>query len=69
MFEKRMHIIRNYAQWYDISLIKISSMIFALLVAKYFDWFLRADWYWYILLLLLTSIRGIYLLYISKKEN
>lgn len=67
LIEKRMNIIRNYCQWYDISLIKISSMIFALLVAKYFDIFLKAEWYWYVVIILLISSRFLYLNYLSKK--
>ena len=65
--EKRMDIIRNYFQWYDISLIKISSIVFALLVAKYLSWLLIAEWYWYVLILLIISSRFIYLNYISRK--
>ena len=67
LLEKRMDIIRNYCQWYDISLIKIGSMIFALLVAKYWNWLLNAEWYWYVLILLLIYSRFLYLSYLSKK--
>ena len=67
LIEKRMNIIRNYCQWYDISLIKISSMIFILLVAKYWGWLLNFEWYWYVLILLLVYSRFIYLSYLSKK--
>ena len=69
LMEKRMNIIRNYSQWYDLSLIKISSMVFALLVAKYWGWLLKAEWYWYVLILLLISSRFIYLNYLSKKKK
>ena len=67
LIEKRMNIIRNYCQWYDISLIKISSMVFALLVAKYWVWLLNAEWYWYVLILLIISSRFLYLHNLSKK--
>ena len=66
--DKRMNLVRNHMQWYDISLIKIGSMIFALLVAKYFSWLLTPEWYWYVLLLLLIYVRFIYLSYLSKKN-
>ena len=69
LIEKRMNIIRNYCQWYDLSLIKISSMVFALLVAKYWGWLLKAEWYWYVLILLLISSRFMYLNYLSKKKK
>ena len=69
LIEKRMNIIRNYCQWYDISLIKISSMVFALLVAKYLDWLLIAEWYWYVFIILIISSRFMYLNYLSKKNN
>ena len=69
LLDKRMNIIRNYCQWYDLSLIKISSMIFALLVAKYWGWLLKAEWYWYVLILLLISSRFMYLNYLSKKKK
>ena len=67
LIEKRMNIIRNYCQWYDIQLIKISSMIFALLVAKYWVWLLNVEWYWYVLVLLIISSRFLYLNNLSKK--
>jgi len=68
LIEKRMNIIRNYCQWYDLSLIKISSMVFALLVAKYWSWLLKAEWYWYVFILLIISSRFMYLNYLSKKK-
>ena len=67
MMVKRMDFVKNHFKWYDMSLVKISSMIFALLIAKYWDWILSADWYWYIILFLLSVIRPFYLLYKSKK--
>ena len=69
LIEKRMNIIRNYCQWYDISLIKISSMVFALLLAKYLDWLLIAEWYWYVFIILVISSRFMYLNYLSKKKK
>ena len=69
LIEKRMNIIKNYCQWYDISLIQISSMVFALLVAKYWVWLLDVEWYLYVLILLLISSRFMYLNYLSKKKQ
>ena len=68
-FEKRMILVKNYFQWYDISLIKIGSMIFALLLAKYFNVLLQANWYWYVLLLIIIYIRFIYLINVSKNKH
>ena len=68
-FEKRMILVKNYFKWYDISLIKIGSMIFALLLAKYFNILLQANWYWYVLLLIIIYIRFIYLINVSKNKH
>ena len=68
MMETRMDLVRNHFKWYDMSLVKISSMIFALLIVKYWDWILSADWYWYVILLLLSVIRPCYLLYKIKNK-
>ena len=62
-----MDLVRNHFKWYDMSLVKISSFVLALLIAKYWDWILSADWYWYVLLLILTVIRPFYLLYKNRK--
>ena len=67
LMEKRMDVVRNHFKWYDMSLVKISTFVFALLIAKYWDWILSANWYWYVLLLILTIIRPYYLLYKSRK--
>ena len=66
LMEKRMDLVRNHFKWYDMSLVKISSFIFALLIAKYWNWILSAEWYWYVLLFLLTLIRFFYLLYKNR---
>ena len=67
LMEKRMDVVRNHFKLYDMSLVKISTFVFALLIAKYWDWILSADWYWYVLLLILTVIRPFYLLYKNRK--
>ena len=45
----------NNMKWYDVSLLKLTVMIFTLLVAKYFSILLNAQWYWYVLLLLVLA--------------
>ena len=52
-------------KWYDIGLLKFTVMIFTLLVAKYFNILLNAQWYWYVLLLLVLAPR---LYYIAFKK-
>ena len=49
-FEK----INKKLNWYDISIIKISTFIFALLVAKYFPIFLEVNHLIYISLILIS---------------
>ena len=36
LMEKRMDLVRNHFKWYDMSLVKISTFIFALLIANSF---------------------------------
>ena len=55
----------NNMKWYDVSLLKLTVMIFTLLVAKYFSILLNAQWYWYVLLLLVLAPR---LYYIAFKK-
>ena len=54
-------------QWYDVSLIKVAVFIFTLLLAKYVNILLYAQWYWYVLLFLVVSARPYYLAF--KKNN
>jgi hypothetical protein len=54
-------------QWYDVSLIKLAVFIFTLLLAKYVNILLYAEWYWYVLLLLVVSSRLYYIAF--KKVN
>lgn len=34
-------------KWFDIGMIKIASMAFALMVAKLWEPLLNVEWYWY----------------------
>ena len=54
-------------QWYDVGLIKLAVFIFTLLLAKYVNILLYAQWYWYVLLLLVVSSRLYYVTF--KKVN
>ena len=54
-------------QWYDVGLIKLAVFIFTLLLAKYVNILLYAQWYWYVLLLLVVSSRLYYVAF--KKVN
>jgi hypothetical protein len=66
--DKRIAIAENYInnmKWYDLGLFKATMFIFTLLVAKYFNILLQAEWYWYVLLLLVLSPR---LYYIAFKK-
>ena len=42
--------------WYDISLIKLSSIAFVLLLAKYWPVLVSFEWYWYMLLFIAAAI-------------
>ena len=48
-------------QWYDVGLIKLAVFIFTLLLAKYVNILMCAQWYWYVLLFLVVSARPYYL--------
>ena len=66
--DKRIALAENFIsnmKWYDVSLLKSSSFVIALLLAKYFTILLKAEWYWYVLLLLVLWPR---LWYIAFKK-
>ncbi|MBL7054973.1 hypothetical protein ISS05_04415 [Candidatus Woesearchaeota archaeon] len=46
--------------WYDISLVKLSTAAFILLVAKLWTPILSLDWYWYLAISLIAAIRPMY---------
>ena len=54
-------------QWYDVGLVKLAVFIFTLLLAKYVNILMNAQWYWYVLLFLVVSARPYYLAF--KKVN
>lgn len=47
-------------KWYDIGFIKLGSMAFALMIAKFWEPLISLEWYWYGLILLLASIMPLY---------
>ena len=68
LMNKRITIAENFInnmKWYDLGLFKVTMFIFTLLVAKYFNILLKAEWYWYVLLLLVLCPR---LYYIAFKK-
>lgn len=49
----------KHLRWFDISLIKLSTAAFVLLVAKFYPPILSLEWYWYVVLGLVAAIRPI----------
>lgn len=43
--------------WYDISLIKLSTAAFILMVAKLWAPILSLDWYWYLIIGVIAAIK------------
>ena len=43
--------------WFDISLVKLSTFAFALLVAKLWQPILSLEWYWYAAIFVLAAIK------------
>jgi len=49
-------------RWYDIGLIKVGVAAFVLMLATFFPAFLQVDWYVYLIIAVLASIRPAYLM-------
>ncbi len=47
--------IKKY-HWYDISLIKLSTAAFVLMIAKLWPPLLGLDWYWYLIIALVAAL-------------
>ncbi len=43
-------------KWYDISLVKLSTAAFILMIAKFWEGLLALDWYWYLVIALVAAI-------------
>ncbi|MBT4417297.1 hypothetical protein HOC80_04310 [archaeon] len=50
--KKRMKLL----EWYDISLIKLTTFAFALMIAKLWVGILYLDWYWYLVIAIVAAI-------------
>lgn len=55
MFKWIEQSIRKF-RWYDISLIKLSTAAFTLMIAKLWHPILILDWYWYLVISLVVAI-------------
>lgn len=44
-------------QWYDVSLVKLSTFGFALMIAKLWAPILSLEWYWYLALALVAAAK------------
>ena len=66
IIERNENFISNM-QWYDIGLVKLAVFIFTLLLVKYVNILLYAQWYWYVIFFLVVSSRPLYLAF--KKVN
>ncbi len=44
-------------EWFDISLVKLSTAAFILMIAKLWTGILALEWYWYLALAIIFAIR------------
>ncbi len=44
-------------KWYDLSLVKLSTAAFILMVAKLWAPILSFEWYWYLIIAILAGIK------------
>ena len=49
--------------WYDISLVKLSTAAFILMVAKLWAPILSLDWYWYLIIALIAALRPMMIMF------
>lgn len=55
-----------HLKWFDISLIKLSTAAFILMVAKLWAPLLSLAWHWYLIIALLAAIKPVMIMF--KKE-
>ncbi len=55
IFQRVNHSIQRY-RWYDISLIKLSTAAFVLMVAKLWPPVLALDWHWYLAISIVIAL-------------
>ena len=49
--------------WYDISLVKLSTAAFILMVAKLWAPILSLDWYWYLIIGVIAALRPMMIMF------
>ena len=54
--------------WYDISLVKLSTAAFILMIAKLWTPILSLEWYWYLIIAVLAAIMPVMKMFGNKKE-
>jgi len=57
-----MNFLQTWAsrlRWYDISLVKISTAAFILMIAKLWSPILALDWYWYLIIGIIAAIKPV----------
>ena len=52
-YESKFRAVRN---WFDMTMLKVCTFFFALLLAKLWLPLLSLDWYWYALVFVITAI-------------
>jgi len=62
MFEWMNENIKK-CQWYDISLVKLSTAAFILMVAKLWAPILSLDWYWYLIIGVIAALRPMMIMF------
>jgi len=50
-------------KWFDISLVKLCTAAFILMIAKLWTPILALEWYWYLILALVFAIRPMMILF------
>jgi hypothetical protein len=50
-------------QWFDISILKLCVAAFILMIAKLWPPLLGLDWYWYLIIGVVTMLRPLYVIF------
>lgn len=56
----------QHLRWFDIALVKLSTAAFVLLCAKYWTPLLSLEWYWYLAIAVIASLRPFYIFMLKK---
>lgn len=62
-FPKWMNAKIKRLKWFDISLIKLSTAAFILMIAKLWQPLLSLAWYWYLIIGILAAINPVMVLF------